>query len=142
MILATANISETSAISSGIKPEHFKSFVQSTKRIVEKCISKLCRKLKTTNLPIQIDYFKLLNLLPGELAHEDEYFDFFGKNEIEYYLPFNQREVLQNSRDLKRGIEELHLKIDMLLSEEQRQLLDTTLEIYKPSLHPLLQNKI
>ena len=139
--MSVANLTADSLDTAGIDVEKHQAFAIKVKEQTRRNIRKLCQKLRAANIPIQADYFKLINSYPGELATEDEYFDFWGRNQIEYYLPFNEREVLQNARHLSKGLEELHLKLDMLLSNEQRQQLENKLEIFKPSLNPLLANQ-
>lgn len=133
--LALGYISDETIAKFNVDINSFRSHLSKNKRKVIFEIGKLCIALNQAGITITVDYFDYVNQSPYYLDDVSSGV-ICSDNKIEEFISYGQKLILQESRETNKLLTELHVKIDTLLSESDKEKLSKVLELCKP-----LENK-
>lgn len=140
---AIINVDKDILFSLGADLSKVKDKAQGARKEIVRIIRSITEEMLNNNMPIMKDYFDIINKEPYDLDDE-EMFDSIdrsaGEITIESYLPLFERTVLQHIKFNTEVLGELHLKIDMLLSSEDRKKLSKILKHTRPLDNELLND--
>jgi hypothetical protein len=91
--------------------------------------------MTTQGVPLRVDYYNYVDCSPEELADE-ELVTYYSP--IQRHMSYFEKEQLLHSKLIVNWLEELHVKLDVLLSQEQRDGLSKVLKHMPPNRNPYL----
>lgn len=113
--LALGYIEDKEIIAVGADPVTLNTHYKKSKQEARQEITSLCLAMMRANIPIKIDYFDFINKSPDYI--EDEMYGvIFNPCSVDDLLPYGERKILAL-------LEGLQIKIDVLLSNEDRKSL-------------------
>ena len=99
----------------------------------KRLIGQLCKDVLASGEALTVEPFDLIQNTPNELQDAADFFSIAPS--VKDFLPIGQQQLLRQLETNQVLLEELHTKLDFLLSEEDRALLSDTLELTKPNLN-------
>ena len=120
-------------VSAGGDEKALFKYQSKAKKTAIEFINRYCQALTNSGTPITQDYFYLISKHAAWLGDETWMQDSLHNDEIERHLPYGERTILKELSYIRKVQEELHQKVDTLLSEKDKQMLDKKLEFTRPS---------
>jgi transcriptional regulator with XRE-family HTH domain len=136
--IAIANLSEDIITGANGSLEKFRSFSLQARYTARKNIKNLLHEMTESKIPFKANYFDFIDKGSDGLEIEDEYHQLFESNRIEGYFSYAEKETIRRSGHIRTLLEELHIKIDFLLPEDAKKILNEQLELTKPVDNPYL----
>ncbi|MBT5376217.1 MAG: helix-turn-helix transcriptional regulator [Nitrospinaceae bacterium] len=133
-VIALQHVDRKQLTSVGIDLEAFDKFFIKTNNDIKRKIGELCKVMNKEGIPFATDYFEYLNCDPKDLGDRINFNELFGDSaeSVDDLLPYGERRILEETKATKTLLEELHIKIDTLLSEKDKKMLDKELEHTSP----------
>jgi transcriptional regulator with XRE-family HTH domain len=124
--IAIMCIPRVSRKSTGMDSKKLEDFVKKTKKEVTVAIIKLCQAMNKINLSFTTDYFDYINKDPSKFSHDIYMIEAKKENKdfedsVENYLPFGVSSILKEAKKTNALLLELHIKLDTLLSKENKK---------------------
>ncbi|MDQ6979619.1 MAG: helix-turn-helix transcriptional regulator [Mariprofundaceae bacterium] len=117
--LAISNLEEGFLSNVGADMGAFKLYQEKSNRACRKKMHHFCSKMKQLGVPFEIDYYVYVNESPNWLEDEDM-MAMITCNSVIDHLPYGERELIKQTSLVADLLGELHIKIDTLLSNEER----------------------
>jgi transcriptional regulator with XRE-family HTH domain len=120
--------------SAGIDLKKLDDLIRKTNVEVKRIIIKLCESMNKVGMPFTTDYFNYLNKRPDLLWNMIHMKGIFAgsANSVDNFLPFGERKILNETKMTNELLIELHMKIDTLLSDDNKKMLDKKLKYTFP----------
>ncbi|WDP91098.1 MAG: helix-turn-helix transcriptional regulator [Desulfobacter sp.] len=93
-----------------------------TKINLYKKIEYMCSIMRDENISFRTDYFNLLNLSIAQLKGEEEAPLCQGHDDLELFLPYQDKLILRKIQRMELTINDLHNKIDFLTEKLEKSL--------------------
>ncbi|KEI72158.1 helix-turn-helix domain-containing protein [Endozoicomonas elysicola] len=130
--LALSYVKEELLHENGLNISTLEQHFLSSKKYIRKTLSLMCRKMNKLKVPFERDYFEYINEHPFTI--EDFLIESsISKKSVESFFTYHEKLVLHETRRQSELLEELHVKIDSLLSEGDKEYFSSVLENCPPS---------
>ncbi len=134
LIPEVAIMAESESLDSEILDKHiYQTFQIDKSKEVNRYIDQYCRGRLKINLQLEVDYYELIDRDPFWLYEEYTMFKPYRGNRMDQYLSYGEDRILEAVKPLTELLIELHYKVDTLLSDKDKRLLNQHLELTKPA---------